>query len=65
MNEMINAIMACFDGKLQKVLVNLTKISTHNLLWVDFNTRFFCYFSQVGIHLGKQSRCPYIDGKLF
>jgi hypothetical protein len=53
MSEIIDAIMACFDGKLQKMLVNPSQILTHNPLQVDFNNRFFYYFTQVGNHLGK------------
>jgi hypothetical protein len=50
MSEMIDVIMALLDGKLYKMLVNLSQIPTHNPLWVDFNTCFFCYFSQIGMH---------------
>jgi hypothetical protein len=64
MSETIDAIMAWFDGKLQKMLIYLTKISTHNPSQINFNTHLFCYFSQVGIHIGKRSKCPYIDSKL-
>jgi hypothetical protein len=65
MSETINVIKVCFERKLWKVLINLTYILTNNPLWVNLNTHLFCYFSQVGIHLGKWSRCPYVDGKLF
>jgi hypothetical protein len=64
MNEMIDVITTWLDGKLEKVLVNLVQISTHNPLQVHFNTHLFCYFFQVGIHLNKQSKRPYIDSKL-
>jgi len=46
------------------MLANLAQISTNNPLWVDLNIRFFCYFFQVGIYLGKWSKHPYVDGKL-
>jgi hypothetical protein len=62
MSETINAIIARLDGKLQKMLVNLAEILTHSPLRVDLNTLLFCYFSQVGMHLGKQNMGPYIDG---
>jgi hypothetical protein len=65
MSEMINTIKVCFVGKLQKVLVNLTQILTHNPLQVDLNTHVFYCFFQIGIHLGKWNKCPYVDGKLF
>jgi hypothetical protein len=32
MSEMVNAIIAYYDGKLQKMLINPTQISTHNPL---------------------------------
>jgi len=64
MSEIINVIIACFDGKLQKMLVDLAHISTHNHLQIDLNTRFFCYFFQIGIRLGKQSGHSYVDNKL-
>jgi hypothetical protein len=50
MNETIDSIMAYFDGKLQKMLINLAHISTHNPLWVDLN---ICFFFQIDIHLDK------------
>jgi hypothetical protein len=34
-------------------------------LRVNLNAHFFCYFFQVGIHLGKLNKHPYIDDKLF
>jgi hypothetical protein len=64
MNEMIDAIKVCCERKLQKVLVNFTQILTNNPLWVNLNICLFCHFSQVGIHLGKWSKRPYVDGKL-
>ncbi len=64
MTKTIDAIKECFVGKLQKVLVNLAHISTHNPLWVDINTYLFYYFFQVSIHLGKQNKHPYVDDKL-
>jgi len=47
------------------MFVNLTQISTNNPMWVDINTCFFYYFSQVGIHVPKRNKCPYVYNKLF
>jgi hypothetical protein len=51
-------------GNCKKMFINLAHISTHNPLWVNLNTCLFNYFSQVGIHIGKQSKRPYINSKL-
>jgi hypothetical protein len=45
------------------MFVNLAQILTDNALQVDFNTYLFYYFFQVGIHLGKWSKRPYVDDK--
>ncbi len=61
---MINTFIVPFEGKLQKLFVNLAQISTSNPLRVDFNTHLLCYFSQRGIHLAKLVKHPYVDRKL-
>jgi hypothetical protein len=63
-SEMIDAFIVPFEGKLSKVLVNLAQILPNNSLQVDLNTRFFCYFFQVGIHLVKWNKHPHVDDKL-
>jgi hypothetical protein len=65
MNETIGAIKVFFCKEAVKNVFNLAQILTHNPLQVDFNTYLFCYFSQVGILLGKRSKHPYVDSKLF
>jgi hypothetical protein len=61
---MINTFIVPFERKLQKVLVNLAQISTNNPLQVDLNIRLLSYFFQVGIHLAKLVKHPYVNGKL-
>jgi len=60
----IDAFIVPFERKLQKMPVNLAQISPNNPLQVNINTYLFCYFSQVGIHLVKHNKCPYVDNKL-
>lgn len=64
MSETIDAIKVCFVRKLQIMLINLALISTHDPLWVNFNTFLLYYFFQVSLHLGKWSKHPYVNGKL-
>ncbi len=56
MSEMIDMIKVYFVGKLQKMLVNLAQILTHNPLQVNLNTHVFYCFFQIGIYLGKWNR---------
>jgi hypothetical protein len=63
-NETIDTFIAPFEGKLHNVLFNLAQILTNNPLWIDFNTRFFYYFLQVGLNFAKQNKHPYANGKL-
>jgi hypothetical protein len=61
---MINAFIIPFEGKLHSVFVIFAHILTNNPLRVDLNIRLFYYFLEVGFHLVKQSKHPYVGDKL-